>query len=710
MTPPNSFESGRVPSVLIVDDDPLNLKLIQATLETLEYDLHAASRGVEALSLAESKRPDLILLDIMMPGMDGLEVCRRLKANEATRAIPVIFLTAKARSTEIVTGMGLGAVDYVTKPFNPAELAARVQTHVELKRSRDVIERMNEHLREEIRERTLAVTALQEQETYLKTIMDTIQAGVVVIDNQSGKIMEANPSALRMIGQSWEETVGRNTRNRPLFDLQPPDSQVKAKPTDYGQDGLLKTTDRGTSHIRLSTAQVQIGERLLEVQSFLDISDIKALMQRQEMNIQEAKKILTLVNGTPARYLDLGEDLALFIDAVSAPCFQEGGDHFFVRDLLPQAPLGQGRSLISLKDQSGHAVDCILRSILTDLMHGAILNQNEIPGLVETVSQLNAVLLQSRLFDKDAFCTAFNLEIEHGARTLRYLASGHPPLLLIRGREITALPEIDGPGRHLPLAVRDGLNLTAGETTFAPGDKLLLYTDGLTEMPFKNTGRTLSTEDLQDMVHGLLRENPALSMSDLLSGLLEAVAKHSNERVTPPGVNTSDDDVTLIGLEIERMDGYREERWRPANADELAELILNLFRRLEDELNDHGYGSSLRRVRAVLEETALNAWRHAHRENPEQEILIRWRFGNDFNLEVIDQGPGFEPSQAPEPKRLENRGKASGRGIFITRYFSSFVRWREQGRHIIVSFKRNPTRQDDELQRQAGRLMNLWLT
>jgi len=708
MTLPDTIEPDHPPRILIVDDDAMNLKLLQATLESERYELYMASQGKEALRLAENLLPDLILLDIMMPEMDGWEVCRRLKENEATRGIPIIFLTARAQQADIIHGIELGAVDYVTKPFYPAELAARVQTHIELKRSRDVIWRMNEHLREEIRERTLAVTALKENETYLKTIMDTIQAGLVVIDSQSGKIVDANPSALSMIGQSHEEAIGRDTRRQPLFELQPPAHDLDPAEPGHGEDGLLKTSRKEPSHVRISTARVKIRERVFEVQSFLDISDIKALMRRQEMNIQEAKKILTLVNGRPPRYLDLTEDLTLFIDAVSVPCFREGGDHFFVRNLLPRAPLGQGRTLISLKDQSGHAVDCILRSILTDLMHGAILNQAVVPTMEETVSRLNAALSQSRLFEKDAFCTALNLEIEHQTLTLRYLANGHPPFLLLRGREIMALPEAGRSGSHLPLAVRDDLTFTTGKMALQAGDRLLLYTDGLTEMTFKNTARTLSTEDLQGLVHEILRERPALSMPDLLDGLLQAVAKRSGEEVTSYGVNTSGDDVTILGLEIERMDGSQEERWRPADADELADRILDLCRRLEGELAEHGYASSLKRVRAVLEETVLNAWRHAHYQNPGQEILVRWRFGNDFNLEIIDQGPGFEPSRVPEPKRQENQWKTTGRGIFMIRYFSSFVRWRRQGRHIIVSFKRNPSRQEEELHRQADRLMNLW--
>ena len=122
-------------TVLVVDDEPLNVDLLEQELGAAGYRVVSAVNGEEALSAASSARPDLILLDVMMPpGPDGYETCRRLKAAEATRAIPVIFLTALSESFEKVRGFGAGAVDYVTKPFDLEELLARVRTHIALRR------------------------------------------------------------------------------------------------------------------------------------------------------------------------------------------------------------------------------------------------------------------------------------------------------------------------------------------------------------------------------------------------------------------------------------------------------------------------------------------------------------------------------------------------------------------------------------------------
>ena len=121
-------------TVLIVDDQPLNVDLLEQELEAAGYRTVAASGGEAALARAAESAPDLILLDVMMPGIDGYETCRRLKAGEATRQIPVIFLTALKESFEKVRAFELGAVDYVTKPFESEELLARVGTHIALRR------------------------------------------------------------------------------------------------------------------------------------------------------------------------------------------------------------------------------------------------------------------------------------------------------------------------------------------------------------------------------------------------------------------------------------------------------------------------------------------------------------------------------------------------------------------------------------------------
>ncbi len=133
------MSNDREAFVLIVDDNPLNLQVLGNTLRKNGYKLAAAKSGPEALDFLQKKLPDLILLDIMMPEMDGYEVCKKLKEDENTKKIPVIFLTARTDTDSIVRGFEAGGVDYVVKPFNPAELLARVKTQIKLKQAFDEI-------------------------------------------------------------------------------------------------------------------------------------------------------------------------------------------------------------------------------------------------------------------------------------------------------------------------------------------------------------------------------------------------------------------------------------------------------------------------------------------------------------------------------------------------------------------------------------------
>jgi DNA-binding response OmpR family regulator len=127
------------PLILVVDDNPQNVQFLGNLLLVQEYELGVAQNGVEALKFLEESLPDLILLDIMMPEMDGLEFCSILKSNINLSHIPVIFLTAKTETEDIVKGFEVGGVDYITKPFITAELLARVKTHLEIGYLRNLI-------------------------------------------------------------------------------------------------------------------------------------------------------------------------------------------------------------------------------------------------------------------------------------------------------------------------------------------------------------------------------------------------------------------------------------------------------------------------------------------------------------------------------------------------------------------------------------------
>ncbi len=128
-------QNEQADKVLIVDDDPINRQLLMGILGKQNYVLSEAHNGVEAVSMAREIKPDIILLDIMMPGKDGFDVCKELKQDEAFAAVPIVFLSTLAEVDQKMKALKLGAVDYLTKPFNPEEVMVRVENHLKMRRS-----------------------------------------------------------------------------------------------------------------------------------------------------------------------------------------------------------------------------------------------------------------------------------------------------------------------------------------------------------------------------------------------------------------------------------------------------------------------------------------------------------------------------------------------------------------------------------------------
>jgi putative two-component system response regulator len=161
-----------------------------------EYKVKVANNGEKALKISQSQTPpDLILLDIMMPVMDGYEVCRQLKANPQTQHIPVIFLTAKTDATDETKGLEIGAIDYITKPINPAILMARVKTHLDIKRMQDFLRNQNSFLEAEIIKRTREITAIQDVTIHAMASLAETR------DNETGNHIRRTQNYVRVLAE-----------------------------------------------------------------------------------------------------------------------------------------------------------------------------------------------------------------------------------------------------------------------------------------------------------------------------------------------------------------------------------------------------------------------------------------------------------------------------------------------------------------------------
>jgi putative two-component system response regulator len=190
-------------TILIVDDTPQNLAVLGELLLPL-YRIRAANSGERALRAAISDpRPDLILLDVMMPGIDGYEVLRRLRAEAQTADIPVIFVTAMDSTEDEKHGLDLGAVDYITKPINPAIVQARVKTHLELKQARDRLARDNEWLEAEVMRRMRETLLIQDLSVRAMACLGEAR------DNETGQHIVRT--------QTYVDLLARHLRNNPRF-------------------------------------------------------------------------------------------------------------------------------------------------------------------------------------------------------------------------------------------------------------------------------------------------------------------------------------------------------------------------------------------------------------------------------------------------------------------------------------------------------------
>ncbi|MBU0752269.1 MAG: two-component system response regulator [Gammaproteobacteria bacterium] len=223
-SPPPPVKAGENrTTLLIVDDDPGNLAILGELLQP-HYDVLVAPSGKRALEIATETPPDLILLDVMMPEVDGHEVLRQLKGRPDTQDIPVIFVTGKDGSKDEEAGLALGAVDYITKPFRPAIVLARVRTQLELKLARDWLADQNAHLEAEVTRRTSDI--MLTQDITIKALAELAETR----DNETGNHIRRTQEYVRLLARQLqghprfaafltEQNIELLAKSAPLHDI-----------------------------------------------------------------------------------------------------------------------------------------------------------------------------------------------------------------------------------------------------------------------------------------------------------------------------------------------------------------------------------------------------------------------------------------------------------------------------------------------------------
>jgi PAS domain S-box-containing protein len=213
-------------TVLIVDDEPANLAVVANYLANSGFSVKVARTGESGLDLARQIPPDLILLDVLLPGIDGVEVCRRLKADARTRLVPVIFMTIVTNVEEKLKGFDAGGVDYITKPFQRAEVLARVTTHLTLHRLQRELRELNRELEEKVAARTAELTLanqrlqqditqrkqaqmkLAREKSLLRTLIDSV-SDLIFIKDRDGVYQGCNKASEAFIGMPEGEQIGK---------------------------------------------------------------------------------------------------------------------------------------------------------------------------------------------------------------------------------------------------------------------------------------------------------------------------------------------------------------------------------------------------------------------------------------------------------------------------------------------------------------------
>ncbi len=239
MTSPERVDT----TILIIDDQPANLAVLVGFFESKGYDVVIAENGENGIARAKLVRPDLILLDVLMPGIDGFETCLRFKADPATAGIPVIFMTALTDGSDKVKGFEAGGMDYVTKPVQLDEVWARINTHLKLSR-------LEKSLRHEAAERRLAMQQLEVQMRFLHTVIDSLPYPFYVVDADTYRVVLAN--SLASVEYGWKDACchdlihgrskpcGENEKICPLLEVKRTGGPVVVEHLHKGEDGVLR--------------------------------------------------------------------------------------------------------------------------------------------------------------------------------------------------------------------------------------------------------------------------------------------------------------------------------------------------------------------------------------------------------------------------------------------------------------------------------------
>lgn len=562
--------------ILIVDDNPNNLNVLLEVLDRAGYSVLAATSGEGALRISQQTTPELVLLDVMMPGMDGYEVCRRLKQEEASRSVPVIFITANDQVESVIAGFDAGGVDYILKPFRGQEVLMRVQTHLRLRRLTETLERQAEQARlgravERVRAEGMA---MQSSDDLLKVVgvmfsefrnigiktntcwidfftQDTkgVQAYQAFTNPQKGNAAWTSPEVMEIDDhtivirhelsehirhflpededwaiqpldagriKNWLDRLTQQYGSETMWPFPVPDGTMVNVRFNYGMIGL-HDYDFSDEHIPI--LQMFSEALSLGYMRFLDFQRLEADNERKTKELEEARQLqLSMIPHERPSLPRL--DIAWHM----ATATEVGGDYY------DYSLAEDGMLTITLGDATGHGMASGVVVTATKTLFQSLGHQAD---MVDTFTAMSRNLKSMNL---RRIGMAMNM-VKIKDRTMLVSSAGIPPILLYRAAT-GKVKEILLEG--MPLGYSARAQYQQREYELQPGDVVLMMSDGLPER-VNSTGDELGYLRVEALFAEIADKTP----DDIVQRLVQGGEEWADGQ-------PQDDDVTLVVLKVKR--------------------------------------------------------------------------------------------------------------------------------------------------------------
>jgi PAS domain S-box-containing protein len=545
-------QNREIAQILVVDDTPANLKLLNEMLTNQGYRVRPASNGRLALRSVAAALPDLILLDVRMPDMDGYEVCSRLKSDEYSRGVPVIFISALDSVSDKIKGFEAGGIDYVTKPFQEAEVLARVETHLSLRRlqkkleeqnlqlqreiaaricSEEELKRHQEHLEERIAERT---RELNEAVSKYRGIFENSVEGIFQLSPE-GSFLSCNPALADILGyEGPDEVIGS------ISDI---GVSLFVHPHRHAELSALffSKHDVKNFEVELFRKDGSILWALLNIRPLYDEAGNLLFIDGilQDITGRKAAQQALLENARIKRELEIAQEIqqsflpyhlpklpGLLTACRCVPAANVGGDYYDF--FYPSANILD----VVIADVAGHSIgSALLMTETRSVLHARAGFENTPGKLLAVVNDL----LHEDLSRAELLNSMFYARLDLNNHTLTYASAGHTRSQFFRSRD-GSFEELDADG--LLMGIRREVFFEEKEIEVAAGDTLLLYTDGISES--ENTrGEFFGTVRLHDVI----AEHRDCSPDEMITAVFQKVSDFT-------GSKAHADDMTMVIIKV----------------------------------------------------------------------------------------------------------------------------------------------------------------